>query len=40
MIRIDWVLTRQLIPIDAWVEDGGPSNHRPVVVDLALRRAG
>lgn len=39
MIRIDWVLTRQLIPIDAWVMDGGPSNHRPVVVDLALRRA-
>lgn len=40
MIRIDWVLTRQLLAVDAWVEDGGPSNHRPVVVDLALRRAG
>jgi len=40
MIRIDWILTRQLIPVDAWVDDGGPSNHRPVVVDVAMRRTG
>lgn len=40
LVRIDWVMTRQLIPVDAWVVDGGPSNHRAVVVDLALRRTG
>lgn len=36
-IRIDWVLTRGLDPVSAVVGDGGPSDHRPVIVDLAFR---
>ncbi|MFP5310568.1 MAG: endonuclease/exonuclease/phosphatase family protein [Actinomycetes bacterium] len=38
VIRIDWVLSRGLVPVAAWVGDGGASDHRPVVVDLALAR--
>lgn len=37
VLRIDWVLTRGLDAVDAWVGDGGASDHRPVVVDLAFR---
>lgn len=35
-LRIDWVMTRGLTPVTAFVGGGGPSDHRPVVVDLAL----
>lgn len=36
VLRIDWILTRRLEAVDAWVADGGTSDHRPVVVDLAF----
>jgi vancomycin resistance protein VanJ len=36
VLRIDWILTRGLVAVDAWVGDGGSSDHRPVVTDLAL----
>lgn len=36
LIRIDWVLVRGLVPVDAAVGDGGPSDHRPVIADLAF----
>ena len=36
VLRIDWILTRGLVAVDAWVGDGGASDHRPVVVDLAI----
>lgn len=36
VLRIDWVLTRGLVGVDAWVGEGGASDHRPVVVDLAF----
>lgn len=35
-LRIDQVLVRGLVPVDAFVGDGGPSDHRPVVVDVAF----
>ena len=35
-VRIDWVLSRGATAVDAWVGDGGPSDHLPVVVDVAL----
>ncbi|MEX1162377.1 MAG: endonuclease/exonuclease/phosphatase family protein [Nitriliruptor sp.] len=38
VVRIDWVLTRGSTSIDAWVVDAGGSDHRAVVVDLALER--
>lgn len=36
VLRVDWVLTRHMEAVDAWVGDGGRSDHRPVVVDLAF----
>ena len=36
MLRIDWILVRGLDPVDAWVADGRGSDHRPVVVDVAI----
>ena len=36
VVRIDWILTRGLVAVDAWVGDGGTSDHRPVLADLAL----
>ena len=36
VLRIDWLLTRGLTPVRALVGDGGASDHRPVVADLAL----
>lgn len=36
VLRIDWILTRGLVAVDAWVDDGGASDHRPVVADLAF----
>jgi endonuclease/exonuclease/phosphatase (EEP) superfamily protein YafD len=36
VLRIDWLLTRGFEPVRAVVGEGGPSDHRPVVVDLAL----
>lgn len=36
VLRIDWILTRGLVAVDAWVGDGGDSDHRPVVADLAF----
>lgn len=35
LLRIDWVLVRGLEPVAAFVGEGGPSDHRPVVVDVA-----
>jgi endonuclease/exonuclease/phosphatase (EEP) superfamily protein YafD len=35
-LRIDWLLVRGLEPVDAFVAEGGGSDHRPVVVDLAV----
>lgn len=37
--RIDWLLSRGLEPIDAWVDRGGPSDHRPVVAVFAFEEA-
>ena len=36
VVRIDWILTRGLVAVDAWVGDGGTSDHRPVIADLAF----
>lgn len=36
VVRIDWVLTRGLDATEAWVDDGGASDHRPVVADLVF----
>lgn len=36
LLRIDWLLVRGLIPVAAWVADGGPSDHRPVLADFTL----
>lgn len=36
VLRIDWILTRGLVAVDAWVGDGGTSDHRPVLTDLAF----
>lgn len=36
LFRIDWLLVRGLVPVEAVVGDGGPSDHRPVVADLAF----
>ncbi|MTV26557.1 hypothetical protein FTX61_14205 [Nitriliruptoraceae bacterium ZYF776] len=35
-LRIDWILTRGLTPVAAWVAPPHASDHRPVVVDVAL----
>ena len=35
--RIDWILTGPgVVPVSAWVDEPGRSDHRPVVADLAL----
>lgn len=36
VLRVDWILTRGLVAVDAWVGDGGESDHRPVIADLAF----
>jgi len=36
LVRIDWVLSRGLEPVGAWVGESGASDHRPVVVQLAF----
>lgn len=36
LVRIDWILVRGLEPTAAWVEPGGPSDHRAVVARLRL----
>ncbi|GGI08907.1 endonuclease/exonuclease/phosphatase family protein [Egicoccus halophilus] len=36
VLRIDWILVRDLDPVDAWVGDARGSDHRPVVVDVAF----
>lgn len=35
-LRIDWVLARHLRAVEAWVDAGRASDHRPVIVDLAF----
>lgn len=35
-VRVDWILTRGLAPVGAWVDRAEGSDHRPVVVDLLL----
>lgn len=39
VIRIDWLLVRGLVPVHASVGAGGPSDHRPVMADLAFPEA-
>lgn len=39
VLRIDWLLARGLTPVRAWVADGGPSDHRPVLAEFALPEA-
>lgn len=36
VLRMDWVLTRNLVPVRASVEQDWESDHRPVVVDVAF----
>lgn len=36
LLRIDWLLARDLRAVDAWVDEERGSDHRPVVVDLAF----
>lgn len=36
LLRIDWLLARGLTPVEAWVADGGPSDHRPVLAEFTL----
>ncbi|MFA9429810.1 endonuclease/exonuclease/phosphatase family protein [Egicoccus sp. AB-alg2] len=36
VLRIDWILVRDLEPVAAWVGEGRGSDHRPVVVDVAF----
>lgn len=36
MLRIDWLLVRGLHPVGATVGPGGPSDHRPVIAELAF----
>lgn len=36
ILRVDWVLVRGMQPVASWVDDGGESDHRPVVVDLSF----
>ncbi|MFA9444330.1 endonuclease/exonuclease/phosphatase family protein [Egicoccus sp. AB-alg6-2] len=36
LVRIDWILVRDLDPVAAWVDEARGSDHRPVVVDLAF----
>ncbi|MBW3576228.1 MAG: endonuclease/exonuclease/phosphatase family protein [Actinobacteria bacterium] len=35
LLRIDWVMARGMIPVDAWVASTDGSDHRPVLADLA-----
>lgn len=35
-VRIDWLLARDLEPVRAFVGSAGPSDHRPVIADLAF----
>lgn len=39
LLRIDWILVRGLVPVDAFVGDPGRSDHRPVIVDLVFPEA-
>lgn len=34
VFRIDWIMVRGLEAVDAFVADGGPSDHRPVIADV------
>jgi vancomycin resistance protein VanJ len=36
-VRFDWVLTRGVAATEAHVGDGGPSDHRPVIVGVAFK---
>lgn len=36
LLRIDWLLARDLHAVEAWVEEERTSDHRPVLVDLAF----
>jgi endonuclease/exonuclease/phosphatase (EEP) superfamily protein YafD len=36
LLRVDWILSRGITPVSAWVGDGNGSDHRPVVVDFAF----
>lgn len=39
MVRIDWLLSRGLEPVAAWVEPAGPSDHHPVVATFTFQEA-
>lgn len=36
VVRIDWLLSRDLVPVEAWVDEAAPSDHRPVVASFAF----
>ncbi len=36
VVRIDWLLSRDLVPVEAWVDRADPSDHRPVVATFAF----
>lgn len=36
VVRIDWVFARDLVAVDEWVDEAGPSDHRPVVATFAF----
>lgn len=37
VVRIDWVFSRDLVAVDEWVDQAGPSDHRPVVATFAFQ---
>lgn len=39
MFRIDWLLSRGLVPVAAWVGESGASDHRPVVATFSFEEA-
>lgn len=36
VVRIDWLFSRDLVAVDEWVDEAGPSDHRPVVATFAF----
>ena len=39
VVRIDWLLSRGLDPVAAWVAPAGPSDHHPVVATFSFQEA-
>ncbi|MDP9023713.1 MAG: endonuclease/exonuclease/phosphatase family protein [Actinomycetota bacterium] len=38
LLRIDWIMARGMVPVEAWVASTDGSDHRPVLADLAWPR--